>query len=54
MLLVMLPFALLVALVEWRRPIQIGASLLVIGFGVYQLWSTDAIRECWREYGRQN
>ena len=30
MLLVILPFALLVALVEWQRQIQIGASLLVI------------------------
>jgi hypothetical protein len=31
---VILPFSLLVALVEWQRQIQIGASLLVIGFGV--------------------
>jgi hypothetical protein len=37
MLLVLLPFALLVALVEWQRQIQIGASLLVIGFGVFRL-----------------
>ena len=37
MLLVMLPFALLVALVEWQRQIQIGASLLVIGFGIFRL-----------------
>jgi len=37
MLLVILPFALLIALVEWQRTIQIGASLLVIGFGVYRL-----------------
>ena len=37
MLLVMLPFALLVTLVEWQRPIQSGASLLVIGFGVFRL-----------------
>ncbi len=37
MLLVLLPFALLVALVEWQRQIQIGASLLVIGFGMYRL-----------------
>ena len=37
MLLVILPFALLVALVEWQRQIQIGASLLVIGFGVFRL-----------------
>ena len=37
MLLVMLPFALLVTLVQWQRPIQAGASLLVIGFGVFRL-----------------
>jgi hypothetical protein len=37
MLLVILPFALLVALVEWQRPIRIGASLLVICFGIYRL-----------------
>lgn len=37
MLLVLLPFAMLIALVEWQRQIQIGASLLVIGFGVYRL-----------------
>jgi hypothetical protein len=36
-LLVLLPFAVLVALVEWQRQIQIGASLLVIGFGVFRL-----------------
>jgi hypothetical protein len=36
MLAVILPFALLVALVEWQRQIQIGASLLVIGFGVFR------------------
>jgi hypothetical protein len=36
-LLVLLPFALLVALVEWQRQIQIGASLLVIGFGIFRL-----------------
>jgi hypothetical protein len=34
MLLVLFPFALLVTLVEWQRQIQIGASLLVIGFGI--------------------
>jgi hypothetical protein len=38
MLLVILPFALLVALVEWQRQIQIGASLLVIGFGIFRLF----------------
>jgi len=37
MLLVILPFALLVALVEWQRQIQVGASLLVIGFGIFLL-----------------
>jgi hypothetical protein len=37
MLLVILPFALLVALVEWQREIRIGASLLVIGFGILLL-----------------
>ena len=37
MLLVILPFALLVTLVEWQRQIQSGASLLVIGFGVFRL-----------------
>src|SRR6185503_2892189 len=37
MLVVILPFALLVAFVEWQRSIQIGASLLVIGFGIFRL-----------------
>jgi hypothetical protein len=37
MLLVLLPFALLVTLVDWQRPIRIGASLLVIAFGIYRL-----------------
>ena len=36
-LLVILPFAVLVALVEWQRQIRIGASLLVIGFGIFRL-----------------
>ena len=36
MLLVLLPFSLLIALVEWRLQIQIGASILVIGFGVFR------------------
>ncbi|WP_433994423.1 hypothetical protein [Bradyrhizobium canariense] len=36
-LLVILPFALLVAFVEWQRQIQIGASFLVIGFGIFRL-----------------
>ncbi|MCA6121042.1 hypothetical protein J6500_03870 [Bradyrhizobium sp. WSM 1704] len=37
MLLVILPFAMLIALVEWQRPIRIAASLLVIAFGIYRL-----------------
>jgi hypothetical protein len=37
MLLVILPFALLVTLVEWQRQIQIGAGLVVIGFGIFRL-----------------
>ena len=34
---VVLPFALLVALVEWQQQFKIGASLLVIGFGTFRL-----------------
>jgi hypothetical protein len=37
MLTATLPFALLSALVVWRRSIQIFASLLVLGFGLYLL-----------------
>jgi hypothetical protein len=37
MLLVLLPFGLLVTLVEWQRQIQVSASLLVIGFGLFRL-----------------
>lgn len=37
MLVVIVPFALLAALVSWQMQIQIAASLLVIGFGVFQL-----------------
>jgi hypothetical protein len=33
---VILPFALLVAVVEWQQQIQIGASLLVIWFGIFR------------------
>jgi hypothetical protein len=36
-LVVILPFALLLMLVEWQRQIQLSASLLVIGFGVFRL-----------------
>ena len=38
-LVVILPFALLLMLVEWQRQIQITASLLVIGFGVFRLFN---------------
>jgi hypothetical protein len=37
MLAVMLPFALLAALVEWQWQIRIGASFLVMAFGIYLL-----------------
>ena len=36
MLVVILPFALLVTLLEWQQQIQIGASLLLIGFGIFR------------------
>jgi hypothetical protein len=36
MLVVILPFSVLVALVQWQLQIQIGASLLVIGFGLFR------------------
>jgi hypothetical protein len=39
MLVVILPFSLLLALVQWQQQIQIGASLLVIGFGIFQFIS---------------
>jgi hypothetical protein len=34
---IIFPFAVLVALVEWQWYIQTGASLLVIGFGIFRL-----------------
>jgi hypothetical protein len=37
MLLILLPFALLISVLEWQRQIQIGAGLLVIGFGLFRL-----------------
>jgi len=37
MLLVIMPFALLVVLVDWQREIRIFASLLLIGFGIFRL-----------------
>ena len=36
MFVVILPFALLLVIVEWQQQIQIGASLLVIGFGTFR------------------
>jgi hypothetical protein len=36
-LVVLLPFAVLLSLVEWQRQIQVGASLLVIAFGTFLL-----------------
>ena len=37
MLLLLLPFAMLVALVEWQWQVQVGASLIVIAFGLFRL-----------------
>ena len=37
MFVVMLPFAMLAILLAWQREIQIGASMLVIGFGAFLL-----------------
>jgi F0F1-type ATP synthase membrane subunit a len=36
MFVVILPFAMLLAIVEWQQQIQIASSLLVIGFGVFR------------------
>jgi hypothetical protein len=38
-LLVFLPFAFLIALAQWRQPIQVAAGLLVISFGIFRLFS---------------
>lgn len=37
MLVVLLPFTLLVSLVDWQREVRIGASALVVGYGVFRL-----------------
>lgn len=37
MFVMLLPFALLIAVVQWQQQIQIGASLLLIGFGLIRL-----------------
>jgi hypothetical protein len=36
-LLMMLPFAMLASVIAWQREIQIGASVLVVGFGIVLL-----------------
>ncbi|MGA7309510.1 MAG: hypothetical protein WBX05_11215 [Pseudolabrys sp.] len=37
MLVILLPFALMTALLDWQREIRIGASVVVIAFGVFRL-----------------
>lgn len=37
MLLMLLPFTMLLAFVQWQHQVQLGASLLVIGFGAFRL-----------------
>ena len=37
MLVILLPFALMTALLDWQREIRIGASVAVIAFGVFRL-----------------
>ena len=37
MLVLVLPFAFLLSLLTWRREVQIGAGLLVLGFGLFRL-----------------
>ena len=39
MLAMILPFSLLITVVQWQRDIQIGAGLLVVGFGVFRFIS---------------
>jgi hypothetical protein len=43
-LVVILPFSLLVALVQWQREIQVGASLLVVGFGIFRFINRRHLR----------
>jgi hypothetical protein len=38
LLLMLLPFAMLLAIVQWQHPIQIAAGLLVMGFGIFRLF----------------
>jgi hypothetical protein len=44
MLVVLLPFAFLAAFVDWQRHIRIGASLLVIAFGIFRLVNPHHLR----------
>jgi hypothetical protein len=37
MLAFLLPFSLLIALVQWQREVQIAASMMLIGFGMFRL-----------------
>ena len=37
MLIILLPFALMTALLNWQREIRIGASIVVIAFGAFRL-----------------
>jgi len=53
MLVMIFPLALLVAIVEWQRPIQIGASFLVIGFGIFRFLNRRHPRVL-REYDQLN
>jgi hypothetical protein len=36
MFVLILPFALLVAIVEWQQQLQIGASLVIVAFGIFR------------------
>lgn len=37
MLVILLPFALMTALLEWQREIRLGASVIVVAFGAFRL-----------------
>jgi hypothetical protein len=54
LLVVILPFSVLVVLVRWPREIQVGASVLVIGFGIFQLFSKHHPRALARIFCRSN
>jgi hypothetical protein len=41
---IILPFSLLIALVQWQRQIQVGASLLVIAFGIFRFVNRRHLR----------